>query len=909
MTEEFPAWHAMHGHAVHRSFTHHFLPLSGTATLELSCDRAEEQTWSMRVVLCRLSERLSQADERSSVQPSCLTQSCSDPVNSSKVTLGVVLDDSLLTLSNVCRISKVNSGGVLMILWSHTLSTLKSALSLLLLSSRFCIDTPAPRQEILRESHPRSVRTGTGNFTNTGNSKREERRERWREEREREKRGRERRVKEREREREREKSERERREKERGERVKEERERERERERRGKKRERGRRERREERERERERRVKERERGRVKEEREEREREEEERRVKRERRERRKSEREEREENEREERESCERKRERERRKRERRGEKRDEEEKKRRREMKRERRVKGERREKKRKEGVTQREDMLSRVKVLKLELKQIREQQDLLFRFMNFLKQEGAVHVLQFCLTVEEFNDRILQPELSDSQLFSLHSEVQTMYQTYCLDESMIRSASTRSSSIRSITLPWRPTLMFVCLFAVAVAPYTEVVRLQKTTCLFEAYEHVLSLLENVFTPMFCHSDEYFRHLLRGVESPSRGSRISSVFVRLRPCAAPSADEEALYMFPPSSVSIKSWSVVTKCDVCGGGDDGPGGGLPVRASVLARSRSWSGSGPGLGSSSGSGRNLSEWNAWIPFIDVMEDEIRKERVPAFLIQVQRDDRRGVGHESESWCVLRRYMEFYVLESKLTEFHGAFADAQLPSKRILGPKNYEFLESKRPEFEEYLQKGQNLEPFIQSFFNSCESPKPKPSRNELTVLSPTANMDKKLYSPLYKNNLCDLPDRKCELSDRKCPQNYFLQQQQLHGMFDYMMFVDAVFREESQQHRTEADKQTRAKRTFEEMLQYLPDFVSKLLGDESKYEGVRLLFDTIQQPLLNKQMSYVLLDIAVQELFPELSKVSLCLWVTGLLDFCKFVFTLNPSVQTLVWTV
>lgn len=33
---------------------------------------------------------------------------------------------------------------------------------------------------------------------------------------------------------------------------------------------------------------------------------------------------------------------------------------------------------------------------------------------------------------------------------------------------------------------------------------------VRLQTMRCLFEAYEHVLSLLENVFTPMFCHSDE---------------------------------------------------------------------------------------------------------------------------------------------------------------------------------------------------------------------------------------------------------------------------------------------------------------------------------------------------------------------------------------------------------------
>lgn len=29
-----------------------------------------------------------------------------------------------------------------------------------------------------------------------------------------------------------------------------------------------------------------------------------------------------------------------------------------------------------------------------------------------------------------------------------------------------------------------------------------------------------------------------------------------------------------------------------------------------------------------------------------------------------------------VGHETEHWSVYRRYLEFYVLESKLTEFHG-----------------------------------------------------------------------------------------------------------------------------------------------------------------------------------------------------------------------------------------
>lgn len=100
----------------------------------------------------------------------------------------------------------------------------------------------------------------------------------------------------------------------------------------------------------------------------------------------------------------------------------------------------------------------------MLKLELKEIREQQDLLFRFINFLKQEGAVHVLQFCLAAgknttrpgpfkvsesmassescllpEEFNDKILSPELSELELQHLHGDVVHIYQTYCLEESL--------------------------------------------------------------------------------------------------------------------------------------------------------------------------------------------------------------------------------------------------------------------------------------------------------------------------------------------------------------------------------------------------------------------------------------------------------------------------------------
>ncbi|XP_028421287.1 sorting nexin-14 isoform X5 [Perca flavescens] len=605
----------------------------------------------------------------------------------------------------------------------------------------------------------------------------------------------------------------------------------------------------------------------------------------------------------------------------------------------------------------------------VLKLELREIREQQDLLFRFMNFLKQEGAVHVLQFCLAVEEFNDKILCPELSDTEKIMLHEEVKKIYETYCLDESVdkIRFDPFIVEEIRNI----------------AEGPYAEVVKLQTMRCLFEAYEHVLSLLENVFTPMFCHSDEYFRQLLRGAESPARNSRMSRNSLSLDDIRNTSKRGES---FGISRIGSKIKGVFKSTTMEGamlpshglveGEDD-----MVEEAMMVLEDDS-----PMEAASTPSTpRNLSAWNITIPYIDFYDDDVKRERIPVFCIDVERNDRKAVGHESENWSVYRRYLEFYVFESKLTEFHGSFPDAQLPSKRIIGPKNYEFLTSKREEFQEYLQKllqhpelsnsqlladflspysmesqfldkmlpdvnlgkiiksvpsklikekGQHLEPFIQSFFNSCESPKPKPSRPELTILSPTSENDKKLFNDLFKNNA-----NRSELTEKRHNQNYFMEMITVEGLYDYLMFLgrvvfhipdwlhhllmggrillkntleayidyylrcklnqvvqehrlvslitllrDTVFCESSVP-RSAQDKQRRAKRTFDEMRTYipgihslLPDFLGKCIGEEAKYEGVRLLFDGLQQPVLNKQLTYVLLDIAIQELFPELNK-------------------------------
>ncbi|KAM9562745.1 sorting nexin-14 isoform 2-T2 [Guaruba guarouba] len=594
----------------------------------------------------------------------------------------------------------------------------------------------------------------------------------------------------------------------------------------------------------------------------------------------------------------------------------------------------------------------------VLKLELKEIRDQQDLLFRFMNFLKQEGAVHVLQFCLTVEEFNDRILRPELSDAEKMSLHEEVQKIYKTYCLDESIdkIRFDPFIVEEIQRI----------------AEGPYMDVVKLQTMRCLFEAYEHVLSLLENVFTPMFCHSDEYFRHLLRGAESPTRNSKFNrTTQKRGESFGISKIGNKIKGVFKSSAME---GAMLPNYNVNEGEDDFIEEGVMVMEDDSPEEAVTTPNTP---------RNLAAWKISIPYVDFFDDpsverKDRKERIPVFCIDVERNDRRAVGHEPEHWSVYRRYLEFYVLESKLTEFHGTFPDAQLPSKRIIGPKNYEFLKSKREEFQEYLQKllqhpelsnsqlladflspnggetqfldkmlpdvnlgkiiksvpgklmkekGQHLEPFIMNFINSCESPKPKPSRPELTILSPTSENNKKLFNDLFKNNA-----NRSENTERRQNQNYFMEMMTVEGVYDYLMYIgrvvfripdwlhhllmggrilfkntlelytdyylhwkleqlfeehrlvslitllrDAVFCENTEP-RSLQDKQKRAKQTFEEMMRYIPDLIGKCIGEEAKYEGIRLLFDGMQQPVLNKQLTYVLLDIGIQELFPELSK-------------------------------
>lgn len=50
--------------------------------------------------------------------------------------------------------------------------------------------------------------------------------------------------------------------------------------------------------------------------------------------------------------------------------------------------------------------------------------------------------------------------------------------------------------------------------------------------------------------------------------------------------------------------------------------------------------------------SAAGSLRNLSAWSIIIPYVDICEDEVKREKTPVFCIDVERNDRK----EGELWC-------------------------------------------------------------------------------------------------------------------------------------------------------------------------------------------------------------------------------------------------------------
>ncbi|XP_066970781.1 sorting nexin-14-like isoform X3 [Macrobrachium rosenbergii] len=576
----------------------------------------------------------------------------------------------------------------------------------------------------------------------------------------------------------------------------------------------------------------------------------------------------------------------------------------------------------------------------VLRSNLSSVLKDQSLLYLFHTFLKEEGAINILQFCLAVEDFNHHILDPDLTTEQLEQLHHEALELYHTYMV-----------SSSVDRINFPLH---VISHIREIVHSEVKDIVKLRTTRPLFQAYEHAYNLLEREYLPLFMHSHSYFAHVCgtRSSQSYQKNTTNSPGKSRHR-----RTDSSSSATFSPFKSRISKTQQADE-----------GGGISQSRSALE----------GLTSSF---RDLSAWRVCIPSVEQRFDHNNKAYY-AFIVNVTRIDVTGAERPEEvHWEVERRYHEFYILENKLTEFHGDFQDNQLPPRRSLfTSKDIGFMQSRRQIFEEFLQKllqkpalkgsqllflflktkdeftntylpdvslgrlirdvprklikerGQHLDAFINVFLSSTvTSNKSKSKLDWDEVSSGTDHPDntepsRTLIHSLFGNNAKSLPAPSHE------PAPPPPATMNVVGVYDTVLYLvvrvyglsisalrwcmcirllagstldaavswflrrklalalappriiklihlvrDALFVDPPSD-RSDADRRSRENELRNEVIALLPSWLQKFLFTEDHYnEGANTLVNLFQQPVLNKQLSYVLLDAVINQLFPELS--------------------------------
>ena len=328
------------------------------------------------------------------------------------------------------------------------------------------------------------------------------------------------------------------------------------------------------------------------------------------------------------------------------------------------------------------------------------------------------------------------------------------------------------------------------------------------------------------------------------------------------------------------------------------------------------------------------------------------------------------------------WKVQRQYSEFYALESKLTEFHGEFEDVRLPPKtKIFFNRGLDVMQSKIKLFEDYLigllqkpalkgsdllftfltspeeftvaasylgmgkmiknvpmkltkEKGQSLQPFIDSFVASTlsQSSKPRYDKDMMNSADKDSTSERiiskhKIYEDNFGVNeelkigaaykyfshkksvseIISVYDTLVYLAASLFRVPIFTLQLMLgvgiiiKNTFDHIveygiasklsqvlccqrlaylcrLTEEALF--ETNQPRTTEDKRIRRGNALKNFRIFIKPFTQYLTGEEKFQTGTKFIFDALQDPIINKQLAMQLFDQIIFELFPELMEKS-----------------------------
>ncbi|KAM0734453.1 Sorting nexin-14 [Formica fusca] len=295
---------------------------------------------------------------------------------------------------------------------------------------------------------------------------------------------------------------------------------------------------------------------------------------------------------------------------------------------------------------------------------LNEVLSDPELLYMFMQHIKESGPMNLLQFCLDIDDLSKRMLNPEMSSSAEKSLYIDVRNLYTIYLDPDGpeYLYLPLHISKGIREI-LEGGPE---------------KIQELRTSRPFYEAHQEAHAFLESTCLPSFHHSYQLYKLLCGHLVSEQ-------------------AKATAANASGGASISARSSNQLGRMDgVSRSTIDGTPFSLqhvyPVEE-VDCTARAYNEI-KSFGDKSH--RDLTTWRVTIPHVDGGGTQ------PVYMIAVH-----SVA-EAKSWTVLRQDQDFYTLRTRLAEFHG---DKELNDSPLSTRKNPHLpLAANRQRYEEFLQR-------------------------------------------------------------------------------------------------------------------------------------------------------------------------------------------------------
>ncbi|KAK9877963.1 hypothetical protein WA026_020181 [Henosepilachna vigintioctopunctata] len=296
--------------------------------------------------------------------------------------------------------------------------------------------------------------------------------------------------------------------------------------------------------------------------------------------------------------------------------------------------------------------------------DLNEIKEDTELLYTFMQFLKCEGHVHLLQFCLDVDEFNNKLMTSDLSRRTLEELYKEALKLN-----DEFISKYGINYVKCSEEISDHLRELLKDGIL---------SIAKIKVSGPLIKAYKEVFDNLEHHWLPIFFQSNEFYSYLC--------GPKVTPYYTKT---SVNKNRKNEYASFAPNSKLGSLGLIKSALKNC----------APVEGSIFYPEKQFvqNGSEIEIPVCYSLIRDISMWEVSI------SSYVSLNKVIHFHVSVKRPNPVTSEMETER-VVLRKDQDFYSLKAKLVEFHGEYeiCDSPLPARkagsdigaRMIGYENF-----------------------------------------------------------------------------------------------------------------------------------------------------------------------------------------------------------------------